>query len=160
MNRDVIQYCIDKLTSLQEELDKTDKLDQFDMGYWANSIVSHDAQVVERDCGFAGCFVGWAIHQKWFEPFGWRAEFEQGASAQDVFPWFYEPGRGEKLSVSEGLRQLFGLENYSTDDYIILPSGYVGSKIEPIDVAKRLQQLLDHGEDYFLELMGHEGEED
>lgn len=159
MNRAVIQYCIDQLTALQDNLDKTEKLNQFNMNYWArgNDITVHDNKTVELDCGFAGCFMGWAVHQKWFEPFGWTGVFtirpgqpNTADLSRLVVDLKMVRGEHRSESVSVALMQIFGLDYETTAETIVLPEYYEGDNATPLEVAERLQKLLDHGEYYLL----------
>src|SRR5215475_860395 len=65
MNRHVLEFA-------DKQLDKLDRGPgkYFDLEFWASLAETHPLAKPEPDCGFAGCFIGWAAHQQWFNQFG------------------------------------------------------------------------------------------
>lgn len=141
INRPVLEFCITQLREIHaKEL-------VFDMANWGSLDISHPFTEPEPDCGFAGCFVGWAAHQQWFDQFGVKVRL-RGNMPTTL--------NDEGLDRGTGLIPLYGLLGVEgrTVDRVVLPEHYREiNNIRPVtaeDVANRLQELLDMGEEKFL----------
>lgn len=147
MNVEAIELAIAKLTDLQERLIAAEAMEQFQISFWGTSADQHDGPDPEPGCGFAGCFVGWATHEKWFEPLGLQLAMQRNTDRPTDPRFNYVPivieGDGTVRKVTEAtdaIASFFGIE-LQTLDHIILPDHYA-SEPAPLDVAERLQILL------------------
>lgn len=146
MKRKPIEFCIEQLTKL-ENLDIL-----FHMNQWGNSSSSHPLDVPEDpSCGFAGCFMGWAAHQQWFDRFGVplriKKAFEHSSAALTL--QVSSPNAiADHAEAIDAVSKMMGIEEHTLDQ-IILPDNYPmhDSDITPIVVANRLQRLLDSGDE-------------
>lgn len=152
MRTDVLLYLAAKLDELQARLDAMPKETfKADEGIGLYSPFWMQEWAIETECGFAGCMVGWAAHEKWLDQFGYELRLVKDESL-DFLPTVGRdnprriPGFVAHFARFLGVRTL-------TVEYIIMPSEYVvqpGQNIEPRDVAERIRDLVKHGEDNFL----------
>jgi hypothetical protein len=138
LNVSVIKFCIDQLKEVGA------KGYEFDMFSWGSSDHSHPVGTPEPECGFAGCFLGWAAHQQWFDQFGLAFRLSQ-----------QHPTHNGTRDVAD----LMGISSH-TLDLIILPEWYYvrDDVITPTMVAERLKDLLDMGEEDFVDKYGDGGD--
>ena len=163
MNRVPIELAIERMTWLASQTDFSQK---FDLSYWGNRLTTHAADEPEDPrCGFGGCFMGWAIHQQWFESFGLVMGFEgEDADRSSVVPRVDEtsaeqfrpfanraPGRKTDGAI-DATALLFGITR-PTLEYIIYEEHYpMGPDEITVGVVRdRLRQLLELGEGDFLD---------
>lgn len=146
MNREVIQYSIERL----QEIDARGL--QFDMDMWGNKADSHPLSEPEQaECGFAGCFMGWAAHQQWFDPFGLKLRlYDDNGRRTPHLKIDGSSGTSEHTVACTCVADLFDITTAALN-CIILPDKYVGfesgSDIEPRHVIERLQFLLSTDDD-------------
>jgi len=74
MNKDNVQLLLEKLIDLQTDEARNNR---FDLNVWSNGVdeLKHNPAKPDTECGFAGCVLGWAAHEKWFEAQGLRLFF-------------------------------------------------------------------------------------
>jgi hypothetical protein len=126
--------------------------EHFDIDQWvAQSATTHAEPVtaanmaIQHDCGFAGCILGWASHERWFEPWGYEVK-AWGNTIQimrigekERHPFEPERPLGDILDVDPVVTTR-----------IIYGSHYEGND-DPIDEAIELLTFLhDKGEGAFI----------
>jgi hypothetical protein len=152
MNREPIEFAVQQLRRIDahEELAR-----QFNMSFWANNTATHPLDEAESlECGFAGCFMGWAAHQQWFDQFGLKlrlARISHTALGNDatlkVEPSIHPDGEAFmwQAEAIEAVCTLFDVSE-KVIDLITLPDKYEDleypSGIRAGDVADRLELLL------------------
>lgn len=180
MNREPIEFAMRQLETI---VDSTLFSTQFSLSHWGNQLLTHPLdQPEDPKCGFSGCFIGWAIHQQWFDKWGLKLAFsvpwdapasthvEQTEGRLSIFPRVSEDsseawlryatekdggqfaGRQTEMALY-AVANLFGIDR-SLMDYIIYEEHYEDpDEVTPLEVRDRLGKLLEHGPDRFLELM-------
>ena len=159
MNKTIIMHCIEQLERIQADA----LTHHFDLELWASSIKTHPLDEPEPDCGFQGCFIGWAVHQQWFEPFGLHlglAELRQGFVTASIVPVVLTEGseprfhqfvpKGEPRTANNAIWAIAYLMGITTKtlECVIYSEHYdAGSDTQAGDVAQRLRLLLALGED-------------
>lgn len=181
INKVAIELAIDRLNAIA---DVEDLARHFDLGFWGNQIESHPLSEEEKlDCGFTGCFMGWAAHQQWFDQFGLVLRLAMSEnyrhlarslpdmetrmfrnsvypvvdprSASIFAPFKEDPGRSDSRTTSDAIKavgQLFGIEPTTMDRLIYEEHYDDGEKAGPLQVVEKLRQLLDLGEEGFLDV--------
>ena len=164
MNVTVINHCIESLIAIanNEALVR-----QFDLHFWGNKVVMHDFDEPEdSDCGFAGCFLGWAAHQRWFQPFGLNlvlydtkapaftptshhqislAVLHEGSEPR-FHQFVVDAAAGRQLEKAVwAVAYALGIQS-KTLELVIYDDHYDEDKRGPQHVAAYLQQLLALGE--------------
>lgn len=161
MNKVRVAFIRDRLMVIADD-EKARK--QFEIDQWVDKETEPHAQPVvdakapiEPECGFAGCILGWASHERWFEPWGYKATWNGMSSmllhrlGQEV-GHVYEPERpfADILDVDPCVTNRLIYGNY-----------YDNPDLEPIDEAiERLTFLLDKGEKAFINRYVGEGPEE
>jgi hypothetical protein len=173
MNREPIEFAMARLA----ELEQVEAFrNAFSLSYWGNKADFHPLDVPEQiDCGFSGCFMGWAIHQQWFADFGLVLGFEtvnpwaglgsapanpnlqiipcvKASSSSQFYGYaLYESRRSTEAAI-EAVAKLFGVEDM-TLGHVIYEESYQVDSIGMKDVRERLGELLELGEERFNEVM-------
>lgn len=165
MNRVPIELAVERMTWLAGQAQLAHK---FGLSSWGNRVQTHAADEPEDPhCGFSGCFMGWAIHQQWFEKFGLVMGFDgpeapadhtslspmvlEASAPQFAFFAAQRPGRRTDATIA-AVALLFGIAR-PTLEYIIYEEHYpmtVGD-ITVMVVRDRLLLLLLLGENAFMD---------
>ena len=172
MNRAPIELAFERMTWLRDHPQFSKK---FDIDHWANKPESHPLDQPETpDCGFSGCFMGWASHQRWFDHWGLRLDLEDFAPGTGVMSGVVEqknifpvvrpdsapafrryvnakPGRQSDAAI-DAVAKLFGIHR-DTLGMIIYEENYRHQEVTPEMVRDRLGELLEHGEQKFQDLV-------
>ena len=152
MFRERVAFIRDRLMVIAEDKEAREK---FDIDQWvAEAAPDHAVPVtlasapIDHSCGFAGCILGWAAHERWFEPWGYTATWN-GMSTMLVYrtgghpKHAYEPERP--------FAEILGVDPAVTN-HIIYASNFYQWDNDAIDeVIERLTFLLDKGEDAFID---------
>lgn len=114
---------LEKLATFLENLQLTQN-DAFAMGIWGAS----------RTCGFAGCAIGWATHNKLFEAdgfywSGWEPTF-----------CLTEDGQETEYMDWAAVEQFFNLSAKDAE-YLFCASNYLPN-VTHVDVAARIKEML------------------
>lgn len=154
MRRDMLKHAVVKLRDLQKRIDQNETKFRFDLDYWWDEDPDKDGS-----CGTAGCFIGWAAQENWFEAFGLKLELVRSMKTKSNFvPRInMEPFR-HLYAGCRLLSEAFSLERLETIEQIILAENYDQTDRAlgptPDDVADRIEELLFFGEARFLEERG------
>ena len=162
MNRSAIKFTIERLRAIDadEVLRK-----QFTLEYWADQASTHPLDVPEDPkCGFSGCYMGWAIHQQWYARWGLMLDFGSIDTDRDVMPGNIMPlvranstsgfqkytgDAGKTDNAVAAVADLLGLD-LETFRQVIYEEAYKDSDhMGPGDVADRLSEILEFGEETF-----------
>lgn len=149
MNKERVAFIRDRLMVIAED---EKAREHFDIDSWvAQSAMTHAEPVtvanmaIQHDCGFAGCILGWAAHEKWFQPWGYEAQASEATMVinrigeEPRHPWEPERPFGNILNVDPAIT-----------NRIIYGSYYEG-QVDAIDEAiELLTFLLDKGESAFI----------
>lgn len=144
LRREPIAIAIENMKALKGELLNGHNEKAFQMDYWQ----SPDA--AEWECGFAGCFLGWATHRGWYK--GMTPEpYLASVNGDARVHWEFH---GSTITSSAiGLATLFGIKPEQAD-WIILPTRYRDENNVTIDeVIERLEALHDGGVDALREIV-------
>jgi hypothetical protein len=167
MNRDTIQKTIDRLQAIAGD---NELRHHFDLGFWGNKDEIHAVdQPEDPDCGFAGCFIGWAVHQQWYAEDGLvlgLQAFRNPVGRTDWMPFVtfesherfeqYKPSFGRNAEPAmRAVGEVLGLE-LGTMQAVVFSEAYPTGRIWPEDVADRLRIILENGEDRALEIFERE----
>jgi hypothetical protein len=108
----------------------------FDIKDWLTRKPSGPEGNVPGECGFAGCAVGWAAHQKMFDGFGFRP-LRDGTESGEVQ---YTDEAGVTSISWEAVRNLFEVDR-ALADCLFDGSSYreCDYRPAPITVAKRIR---------------------
>lgn len=163
MRIDILTHLAKQLEDLQLRIDALpidDEKSPFKIDMWANTLTIHAGRDETMDCGFAGCAIGWAAHERWFEKFGWSISLMPGNRMTDTYPVFHRRGEGP-VERRCGHRTDAAFEDASSMLEIskrvatrLFSPGYYpgkGEETEPRDVARRVRKLIEVGEKDFLE---------
>lgn len=99
------------------------------------------------ECGFAGCAVGWAVHQKMFRGLHF-GDTNKRVPESSVFPgdaqnsydiYFSEKGAAQKEGY-DAAAHVFGLDGYDTR-FLFSPNEYSDNPT-PKQVAKRIRKFV------------------
>ena len=180
MNREAIEFTI---RQLREIAANEAFAAHFTLGYWANQLTTHEVDEPEDPgCGFTGCYMGWAIHQQWYAPWGLRlgfvhkapsgpledsrSSFNQLPNKLSIFPEVLEestlsyqkyrpklPGRSDNaLGALAAVGEVLGLQTDTLEKVIYEEAYRNGEQAGPDDVANRFAEILEFGEDGFMDV--------
>ena len=164
INKPAIEFTIERLRAI----DADERLrQQFTLEYWADEPSTHPLAVPEDpDCGFSGCYMGWAIHQQWYARWGLMLGFEDLNSCGSLPSTSGNIVPIVRANSSSGFLQYTGVLA-RTDNTIAAVADLLGLDIEtfrqviyeeayqdsehmgPGDVANRLAEILELGEEAF-----------
>jgi hypothetical protein len=164
MNRLPIEFAFQQMTRIARNAELAR---HFDLTFWGTAVDSHPLTVPEPDCGFSGCFIGWAAHQQWFHQFGLQLGLYKEGLPEDPFQrsnivpavlpgsaWQYSEFISDKHRTQgavDALALLFDIDK-DTLGNIIYEEAYRGD-ITVMEVRDRLGELLEHGEEKFNALV-------
>jgi len=158
MNKERVAFIRDRLMVIAND---EKACSQFDIDQWvAQPAEPHALPVVdakapiEPECGFAGCILGWASHERWFEPWGYKATWN-GMSSMHL----HRLGQ-EVAYLSEPERpfaDILGVDPCVTNR-IIYDTYYEGTDSPINEAIELLTFLLDKGEKAFIDRYVDEGE--
>jgi hypothetical protein len=170
MNRLPIEFAINRLNDIASNALLAAK---FDLTYWGNKLTTHAFfEPEDPGCGFGGCFMGWAVHQQWFVPWGLKLGFDgeeetgsplaprvEHESADAFQPFVTMAPRGDTQGAIGAVALLFGIQK-STFEHIIYEEHYpmLPDDIGVIEVRNRLKALLELGESAFMDTIVAEQE--
>lgn len=159
MNEEVIKFTIERLQAIEDD----EKLrERFNLGFWSNRLDTHPLDTPEDPgCGFSGCYMGWAVHQQWYAKWGLvmgfanlnqnstdRSNIVPKVTPQSSFEWrSYFFGSSFTDNAICAVSELLGLED-ETFRQVIYEEAYQELP-SPGDVAQRLQEILELGEEAF-----------
>lgn len=154
MRRDMLEHAVVKLRDLQRRIDQHETKLRFDLDYWWDEDPDDDGS-----CGTAGCFIGWAAHEKWFDAFGLKLDLVRTMETKSNFvPRINTEPFRHLYAGCRLLSEVFSLERLETIEQIILAENYDHTDralgATPDDVADRIEELLSLGETEFLEERG------
>ena len=130
---------IDRLLKLADFLETVPR-DAFNMSNWQTSEPSSPEGEMPGECGFAGCAVGWAAHEKMFRHF--KLQVKPGHD----FPIpYYKPRILRRpLRGEAAVELLFGISSNAVDD-LFMPHSYARNCDGPKQVATRIREFVrDH----------------
>lgn len=152
MNNERVQRLYDRLKGLADDRARAER---FRLDVWHNNrdLDAHDVKP-EAECGFAGCVVGWAGHEHWFDDLGLRIELNPGGklgqlvmSIKDGDLWVNRSFQREHVTVARFLDVDPGAVAA-----IIYPDHYDISPVPLHEVLERVEMLLKGGEEPLVEL--------
>jgi hypothetical protein len=175
MNKEPIEFAMTRLA----ELEKVEAFARnFSLSYWGNKTAVHSLDEAEQlECGFSGCFMGWAIHQQWFAPFGlvlgfatldpWVnlappskpanyklqiVPFVDKSSSSEFYGLALHSRHHQTDSAIKAVARLFDIEEQTLGN-IIYEEAYPVEHVSMALVRQRLGELLELGEDRFGEVI-------
>lgn len=149
MNKERVAFIRDRLTVIAND---EKAREHFDIDQWVTQPATRHAEpitlaemAIVHDCGFAGCILGWASHERWFEPWGYEVRATETSiqimriGEKERHPFEPERPFGDILGVDPAV---------STQ---IIYGSYYEGKEDPIDEAiTRLTFLHNRGEQAFI----------
>jgi hypothetical protein len=174
MNTGPIKFAMTQLAEL-EQVEAFRR--NFSLGYWANKTDTHALDAEEQlECGFSGCFMGWAIHQQWFAPFGlvlgfgtvdpWKGltnvpadaklqvvPFVDTRSSSQFYGYALQPAVKQTEAAIEAMAELFGVQSETLGNIIYEEAYPTSEGVTMTMVRQRLAELLAHGEDRFNDIV-------
>lgn len=140
----------DRLVAIRDDARRAQR---FDLFIWTNGVDENESKP-EADCGFAGCVLGWAGHERWFEPHGFRIKMWNGHPGSSVGHVRFYVRYGDDWHESErdahvAFAEFLGLPPEVVGG-IIYADRYTGKMRPSIDdVLERVEYLLEQGEEGF-----------
>lgn len=150
MKKERVAFIRDRLMVIAED-EKT--RGGFDIDQWVTVRAERHAEPVtlaklpvQHDCGFAGCILGWASHERWFEPWGYEVRATETSiqimriGEKERHPFEPERSFADILDVDPAVtnRIIYGTHYERNDDLID-------------EAIKRLTFLHDRGEQAFID---------
>lgn len=156
MNEEIIKHTIDMLQSVAADKKRAER---FDLGFWGNSMAQHQVEKEEPDCGFSGCLIGWAAHERWYEQFGYEITLVSSSDTTNprcrFEPEFRKNGTpiGKSYNASVAFGSMLEVRGLVAE-HIIMPEYYESQHPSVQKVVDRLILLIELGDqDAFLDAL-------